>query len=156
MWYFSSDCICGKRPFFHSWNPPIPSLIPALSTLVHTFGLVKGSYFNRQFMFRPTDSLLYGVSIKSSLPSLHLVSQSQTVTKVVWLRMTNLHHCSDHSSRIARTFDRELRRSANPNKHSHLSAMRITCSHVTNCQIDSHGKLMSSYWTMATAKDETV
>ena len=73
-----------------------------------TFGLVKGSYFGRQFMFRPTYDLYYGVSIESSLPSIHLVLHSQTAANVAWLRETNLHHCSAHSSKITKTFDHEL------------------------------------------------
>ena len=77
-----------------------------------TFGLVKGS--------SPTDNLYYGVSIQSTLPSLHLVSRSQTETKAVWPRETSLNHCFAQSIKIDRTFDGESRRSAN-NRYSHLS-----------------------------------
>ena len=79
-----------------------------------TFGLVKGSYFGRQFIFRPDQASKY------------IVSRSQTLVKVVWLHKTSFHHCCAHSSKIARAFDRESSHSANG--YSHLSTLRVTHS----------------------------
>ena len=55
----------------------------------------------------------YNSSIELSLPSLLLVSCSQTAAKAVRLHETSLNHCSAHSSKIDRTFDHELHYSAN-------------------------------------------
>ena len=78
------------------------------------------------------------------MPSLHLVSCSQTVAKAVRLRETILHHCSAHSSKIDKTFDCEdhvvLRTDT-------VSATRVACSHMTNCLTNINGKWVSRYQT---------
>ena len=96
-----------------------------------TFGLVKGSRW-------PTNnlSLYYGVSIESSLPSLHLVLHSQTAAIAVWLRETSLHYHSAHSSKTDTTFDREPHLSA---KNRYLSATSDTFARVH--------KWVYGYWT---------
>ena len=67
-----------------------------------------------------------------------VVSRSQTafLVKAVWLRETR--------------FDGESRRSAN-NRYSHLSATRVTSSHVTNCRTNSHGNGRPVTGSVATA-----
>ncbi len=81
--------------------------------------------------------LIKGIRLfESSLPSPRLVLRSQTTVKDVWLCETGLHHCSAHSSKIARMFDSEAV-SVN-NKYTHLSAMRVTGLHMTIGWTNSH------------------
>ena len=92
------------------------------------------------------NNLYYGVPIESSLPSLHLISRSRTAAKAIWLRKTSLHHCSAHSSKIDRTFDREPHCSANTDTVT-SAPPRVTRSDVTNYRTNSHGKWVSGYRT---------
>ena len=70
-----------------------------------TFGLVKGS--------SPTDNLYYGVSIQSTLPSLHLVLRSQTEAKAVWPRETSF-------KEELKTVVRELLTCTQPNRRKYM------------------------------------
>ena len=97
MWYFSSDCICGKRPFFHSWNPPIPSLITALSTLACTTWSIQGLHSSASWHGRGRGIIIwlvqphyFGQRARLSLQQKAIVSQFFTGAKP--------HHCPARDS----------------------------------------------------------